>query len=105
VKKVLISVLALAALAGLSTPAATATAPTADVAALQALSMASGPARMTPIRDDDEDPEEKGACIQSVGSLRTCNDITRRYCITGGFARATFYPGETCDSLKKQGYY
>lgn len=73
--------------------------------AFKALSRTSAAAGVIRIRSDDEDPEEMGACIHSVSWGRTCNDITRRFCIGGGFARATFYPGETCDSLKRQGLY
>lgn len=53
----------------------------------------------------EPDPEANGACVHSVSTLRMCNDITRRWCITGGFANADFYEGQTCKELKDSGVY
>lgn len=103
-KKLLVAMLAAGLLAGGSVSSA-ATPPPPEIKAFNALSRASSGAGVIRIRSDEEDPEETGACIHTVSSLQVCNDITRRWCITGGLAKANFYPGETCDSLKRQGLY
>lgn len=53
----------------------------------------------------EDDPEATGACIHAVAGVKMCNEITRRWCITGGFASATFFEGATCADLKKTGVY
>ncbi len=54
---------------------------------------------------DEQDPEDRGACIHSVSSARMCNEITRRYCFSAMFVSASFYEGYTCDDAKREGLY
>lgn len=49
--------------------------------------------------------DERGACVHRVSTYKMCNDITRQWCITGGFAYADFYPGITCADAKSMGYF
>ena len=54
---------------------------------------------------NEQDPEDRGACIHSVSSARMCNEITRRYCFSAMFVSASFYEGYTCDDAKAEGLY
>ena len=54
---------------------------------------------------NEQDPEDRGACIHSVSSARMCNEITRRYCFSAMFVSASFYEGYTCADAKAEGLY